>query len=189
MARLHLVLDHSALIPCGDKPDDEKAAIALLGDKLFLIDAVWHVSAGYLKTLRSVLIRDARYCHPLPKFQSALSRTVDGLIGLSRSRHHLCRPFSLSEVDEVRKYLGEVVRLSIHVVASSVLRGFEEDVGRVGVRGEDREVLSLALVAHRDQHGSAYLVTADRVLARAAGLLGLRAVSPNELVRLLGLSG
>ena len=46
---LYVVLDHSALIPYGDKPEEEKEAIRRLGDLLPKRNVVWYVSRSYLK--------------------------------------------------------------------------------------------------------------------------------------------
>jgi len=65
---LHLVLDHSALIPCGDKPQEEKEAIRGLGDSLPGHDTVWYVSKSYLSTLYTIFSRELKHHHPLPSY-------------------------------------------------------------------------------------------------------------------------
>ena len=43
---LELVLDHTALIPCGDRPEEEKQAIRRLGDILPSTDTTWYVTGS-----------------------------------------------------------------------------------------------------------------------------------------------
>lgn len=86
---LHLVLDHSALISCGDKPQEEKEAIKRLGDLLPELDAVWYTSSEYLKVLNSVLPRDLKNHHPLPKLQASLMRTLSYLFKLSSTKRSI----------------------------------------------------------------------------------------------------
>ncbi len=50
---LELVLDHTALIPCDDKPEEEKQAIRRLGDILSLTDTTWYVTREYLIIYRT----------------------------------------------------------------------------------------------------------------------------------------
>jgi hypothetical protein len=57
---LELVLDHSALIPCGDKPEEEKQAIRRLGDILPSTNATWYVTREYLRQAQSILERAER---------------------------------------------------------------------------------------------------------------------------------
>ena len=46
---IHLVLDHSALIPCGDKSKEEKNAIRTIGDQLPHTNAIIYTSQRHLK--------------------------------------------------------------------------------------------------------------------------------------------
>jgi hypothetical protein len=43
---LELVLDHTALIPCGDRPEEEKKAIRRLGDILPSTNTTWYVTGS-----------------------------------------------------------------------------------------------------------------------------------------------
>ena len=85
---LELVLDHSALIPCGDKPEEEKQAIRKLGDILPSTNTTWYVTEKYLKHTRSTLGEELKEHHPLPKLQSSLLRALQHLLELTRSRTH-----------------------------------------------------------------------------------------------------
>jgi len=186
---MHLVLDHSALIPCGDKPEEEKRAIRMLGDALPRLNVTWHVSKYYLKTLQSVGIREWRKHHPLPKLQSALARTLPELIKLANTKRRLCKPERFSENTPMR----------IHVVARrayrelrSDLKGLLDSLGsRYSLSSEDVEVLAIALKAARNP---ITLVTTDTRLLEAASILSqdigrVRPIKPSQLVQEIDLSG
>jgi hypothetical protein len=85
---LELVLDHTALIPCSDKPEEEKKAIRRLGDILPSTDTTWYVIREYLKHTQNTLWGELKEHHPLPKLQSSLLRVLQHLIQLTRSRTH-----------------------------------------------------------------------------------------------------
>jgi hypothetical protein len=82
---LELVLDHSALIPCSDKPEEEKQAIRKLGDILPSTDTTWYVTEKYLKHTQSTLWGELKEHHPLPKLQSSLLRALRQLLELTHT--------------------------------------------------------------------------------------------------------
>lgn len=163
---MHLVLDHSALIPCTHKPPEEKQAIATLGDKLVDLEVVWHVSTKYLKTLHNVLNREGRRCHPLPKLQRGLLRAFKQVLRLTRSKSRQCRvkPFTKNS------------RLKIHVVGGRASRIFEprqykqykallENVPELlGLTDDDREVIAIAFEASNMASKTVYVVATDSQL-------------------------
>lgn len=190
---IHLVLDHSALIPCTDKPEEEKQAIKLLGDTLPGHDVVWHVSSKYLKELYSVFERELSKCpHPLPKLQSSLLRVRERLLSIAGSKAWLCKVKPIA-----REATGEV-RMRMHVQARTALKHVDpisqEELERLNeLDPEDREVLAIVVLASIHLHGSGlvYLVATDRQLLQVSNQLarskGLRVtvVTPKELARQL----
>ena len=136
-------MDHSALIPCGGKPDYEKEAIRLLGNALPRLNAILYASYRYLKTLASVCAREWRRHHPLPKLQASLDRILRELLELaSAKRWHILSVRSGSKK----------VKLRIHIVARNALAHVRPSVSSllsraVGIGDEDREVLAIAALA------------------------------------------
>lgn len=164
---MHLVLDHSAVIPWGSKPEEEKRAIHKLGNMLPDIVATWHVSRKYLKTLYQKL---AGYREPLPRFQSGLLRVGLQLLELADARNRRCNPFPLK---------GE--KLKIHVMGRDIAAALDEGMLKLADSEDDREVLALALLTSR--LGSLYLVSADhRLLDAAARLNIVKAVTPSQFL-------
>jgi hypothetical protein len=80
---LELALDHTALIPCSGKPEEERQAIRRLGDILPSTDTTWHVTGEYLKHTQNTLGRELKEHHPLPKLQSSLQRALQNLLRLT----------------------------------------------------------------------------------------------------------
>jgi len=184
---LHIVLDHSALIPCGDKPEEEKQAIVVLGDLLPECDVVWHVSKSYLKTLCNIMLRSLKYCHPLPRLLSSLARSLRNLIEYANRRLSWCVISNLTD------------RLKLHVVARAAFEHIEQDTHRIllerfnlneDLTHDDLEVLALAILT-RSHTGSSYIITADRklldVTRQIAQLLksGIIALTPSEFISLI----
>ena len=180
----HLVLDHSALTPCGDKPEEEKRAIRILGDELPTANATWCVSRSYLRVLLAVVAKEWRWHHPLPKLQASVARVLEILLSLASTRRRLCRPLGLRSGGTA---------LKIHVVARTALKelGKSPRYSRVlttidrlreslGLTDEDAEVLAIAVLAHRYTL-SPILVTADDALREAAHQL---TSAPDTRVRL-----
>jgi len=186
---LHLVLDHSAFVPCGDKPQEEKEAIRRLGDLLPKLDAVWYTSARYLKVLQSVFSRDLKHHHPLPKLQASLTRTLRQLLGISNTKERWCKPIRVAGA-----------KLQIHVIAREALERVDPEL-RASILSltseEDREVLALTITATRYTGGyTVHLVSADRLLLQAAealmklaehlgakSLLNVKALTPSQLLK------
>jgi len=187
---LHLVLDHSALIPCGDKPQEEKEAIRKLGELLPELDAVWYTSGRYLKILQSTSSRDLKYHHPLPKLQASLMRTLRHLIvGISKAKMNWCKPIRMPGA-----------KLQIHVIAREAFKHVDPEL-RESVdwlaQGEDKEVLALTIMATRYAGSYAvYLVSTDKPLSGtvevliqiaerlgAEYLLNVKVLTPSQLLK------
>jgi hypothetical protein len=165
---LALVLGHSALIPSGDKPEEERGAICRLGDLLPTTSALWFVTAEYLKTLCSVVDRELRERGSLPQLQRGLLRAKEVLAELKRHGSCYCKPMPIGK---------EGWRLKMHVLSRSAAR----DVGREEVcdklaevkdrcrlGDDDVEVMSIALLAARKASSRLLLVTVDRGIVDAA---------------------
>jgi hypothetical protein len=181
---LELVLDHSALIPCGDKPEEEKQAIRRLGDILPSTDTTWYVTGKYLKHTQSTLGGKLEEHRPLPKLQSSLQRALQWLLGLTESRSHHCKSLPLSSNGEVR--------LKLHVISRNAYkdlgqRGSElynvlgELRDRYGIGGEDVEVVSIALLASIKTRSTITLVTVDRGIIEVVEELKRRLGSSSEV--------
>jgi len=186
---LHLVLDHSAFVPCGDKPQEEKEAIRKLGELLPELDAAWYTSARYLKVLQSVFSRDLKHHHPLPKLQASLTRTLRQLLGISNTKESWCKSIKMTGA-----------KLQIHMVAREALERVDPEL-RTSILSltseEDREVLALTVTAARHAGSYAvYLVSADRPLLQAAealmqlaerlgakSSLNVKALTPSQLLK------
>jgi len=185
---LHLVLDHSAFVPCGDKPQEEKEAIRKLGELLPELDAIWYTSTRYLKVLQSVFSRDLKHHHPLPKLQASLMRTLRQLLGISNTKESWCKPIRIAGA-----------KLQIHVIAREALERVGQEL-RASVElltsEEDREVLALTITATRYAGGYMYLVSTDRLLLQAAEALmrlaerlgakpssNVKALTPSQLLK------
>jgi hypothetical protein len=181
---LELVLDHSALIPCGDKPEEEKQAIRKLGDILPSTNTTWYVTGKYLKHTQSTLGEELKEHHPLPKLQSSLQRALQKLLGLTQSRSHHCKSLLLSPYGETG--------LKLHVIS----RNAHSDLGRrrpelynilgelrdkYGIGGEDVEVISIALLALINTRSTVTLVTIDRGIIEVVEELKRRPSSSSEV--------
>ncbi len=213
---LHIVLDHSALIPCGTKPDEEKKAIRVLGDLLPRYDVVWYVSERYLCILKSKLEEITRH-KPLPKLQSALTRILYDLIKHAWSRKSQRAPTPLYKLMSPRRSesLEDEFKLKLRVVARSALkyvgdkepelkRKLEElkerskkrkSKDKEGLGDDDLEVLAIA-IASRSYANPIYVVTTDTLLLDAVtqivqqAELNIVAKTPRQLVQeMLGETG
>ena len=180
-----VVLDHSAFIPCGNKPSEEKESIKMLGDRLPDLDIVWHVSTRYLKTLYHILNRELkRHDHPQPRLQSSLMRTLKDLLSSTKGRKYWCVP----------KTFRKDTRLRIHIMGRSVARDLNPWISKAlkiyGLTDEDLEVIALAVAAARYQE-PVYLVSTDNLLLHAARHLAdwrkvsLQALTPRQLEQLI----
>jgi len=181
---LELVLDHTALIPCSDKPEEEKQAIRKLGDILPSIDTTWYVTGKYLKHTQSTLGEELKEHHPLPKLQSSLQRALQQLLGLTRSRSHHCKNLPLPPYGEMR--------LKLHVISRNAYKDLGQrrpelhdtldelrDTYRIG--GEDVEVISIALLASIKTRSTVTLVTVDRGIIEVVEELKRRLSSSSEV--------
>jgi hypothetical protein len=181
---LELVLDHTALIPCSDKPEEEKQAIRRLGDILPSTNTTWYVTGKYLKHTQSTLGEELKEHHPLPKLQSSLQRALQQLLGLTRSRSHHCKNLPLSPYGEMR--------LKLHVISRNAHNDPERrrpkfyntldelrDTYRIG--GEDVEVISIALLASIKTRSTVTLITTDRGIIEVVEELKRRLSSSSEV--------
>ena len=181
---LELVLDHSALIPCRDKPKEEKQAIRKLGDILPSTNTTWYVTREYLMHTQSILWGELKEHHPLPKLQSSLQRALWELLKSTRSRRHHCKNLPLSSNGEVR--------LKLHVLS----RNAHNDLGRrrpelynildelrdtYRIGGEDVEVISIALLASIETMSTVALITTDRGIIEVVEELKRRLGSSSEV--------
>jgi len=180
-----LILDHSALIPCSNKPEEERKAIEELGNLLPGVEAVWLTTQRYLEVLRG----QGRRCwekyyedhHLLPRLQSSLTRTLPKLIENSRLKSWLCNPRPLTRSGDER------IRLKIHILRSGdveralgSLRGWLSDYNLVrdNLTDEDLELLAMAVKAAGGRGRQVLFVTLDRRLIdvieglKFRGLLG-----------------
>lgn len=195
-----LILDHSALIPCSDKPEEERKAIEELGNLLPEVEAVWLTTRNYLRVLNTQGGRCwEKYRedhHLLPRLQSSLTRTLSELIKASRSESWLCKPRPLTRSGDER------IRLKIHILRSgdldralgslrSWLSGY--NLARDNLTDEDLELLAMAVKAVGGGGGQVLFVTLDRRLIeiieglKSGGLLGrnLLLLRPSGALRLL----
>jgi hypothetical protein len=181
---LALVLDHSALIPCDDKPEEEKQAIRRLGDILPSTNTTWYVTGKYLKDTQSTLEKGLKVRHPLPKLQSSLQRALQWLLGLTQSRRHHCKNLPLSPYGEIR--------LKLHVISRNAYNDLERRKPKLydtldelrdtyGIGGEDVEVVSIALLASIRTRSTVTLVTVDRGIIEVVEELRRRLGSLSEV--------
>ncbi|MCE4598773.1 MAG: hypothetical protein F7C81_01065 [Desulfurococcales archaeon] len=181
---LRMILDHSALIPCGDKPVEEKESIRKLGDELLEHDIVWHVSTRYLKTLHNIFSREPKHHHPLPRLQRSLRRTLKELLAFSKAKRSQCTPKPLANT-----------RIRIHVIARSAVKSLnprlQEAIRSYNLTEEDIEVIALAVTGTRYQE-PVYLVSTDEPLLQAANQLSkryslnLQTLTPRQLTQQIG---
>ncbi len=181
---LALVLDHSALIPCGDKPEEEKQAIRSLGDILPSTDTTWYVTREYLMHTQNTLWGRLEEHHPLPKLQSSLLRALQKLLESTRSRRHHCKNLPLPPYGEGG--------LKLHVISRNAYKDLRQrgselynvldelrDTYRIG--GEDVEVISIALLASIETRSTVTLVTVDRGIIEVVEELKRRLSSLSEV--------
>ena len=168
---IHVVFDHSAFIPCSQKPKEEKEAIIELGELIINLNIIWYISKQYLKVLHSVLNR--KYdCDKFPKFQRILKSKIDLLLKETRSRNKL---------DKTSKFIENI---KIHIVGRSAREYLEklknssliESLAKL--KQEDPEVLALAILASRKASDNVYLVTTDRVILDVASDLEITNLKP-----------
>jgi hypothetical protein len=159
---LELVLDHSALIPCRDKPEEEKQAIRRLGDILPSTDTTWYVTREYLMHTRSTLWGKLKEHHPLPKLQSPLQRALQHLLRLTQSRRHHCKNLPLSSNGEVETPRTLKKRLQRPRARPELHDTLNELRNKYRIKGEDVEVVSIALLASIETKSTVTLVIVDK---------------------------
>jgi len=181
---LELVLDHSALIPCSDKPEEEKQAIRRLGDILPSIDTTWYVTREYLMHTQSTLWGKLKEHRPLPKLQSSLQRALWELLESTRSRRHHCKNLPLLSNGEVRLKLHVISRNAYNNLGqrgSELYNVLGELRDKYGIGGEDVEVVSIALLASIRTRSTVTLVTIDRGIIEVVEELKRRLGSLSEV--------
>lgn len=160
-----LVLDLSALIPCGDKSKEDKEAIQKLGNTLpktrsFTI----YVSPYLIKVYHEVFSREFKKCHPLPSFQASLSRILPQLRKISKTRGKLC------------KTIPTQIGIKFHILETKRVQYYEvNDVGLTNK--DDKEVLRIALAV---SYQETFLVTIDRHFFENLNQNALSRRYPNE---------
>ncbi len=165
---MRLVLDHSALIPCGDKPLEEKESIRILGDKLVEMDATCFSSCRYLMVFKSKCKPILKRHIPLPVLQRILYNTIDiqyrrcqNIKGLWCGKGVRIKRGSLFKIHYVGRNAYEMLRKSkdrnMVKIISYIDKNFKE---------EDKEVVSILIYVtmHSKDRNPIFLITSDNLL-------------------------
>lgn len=164
----YVALDHSSIIPCGNKPDNEKIAIKQLGEILPKMNIVWITSRNQLKTIKQNFSRVFGDHHPLPRLQASFELPVwrnIKMYGIIDLKQELRQREREKEID---------VELKIKIV--DPLKGLDEDVKEVidkvsrGLSHEDREFVALVIYTCREiikHHDIFYVSLLDKKLEDA----------------------
>ncbi|MEM1611445.1 MAG: hypothetical protein QXQ57_07370 [Sulfolobales archaeon] len=167
---MNLVLDASAPVPCGEKPEEEKEAIARLGIILYeeALDITIYLSTGIIKLYRSKAFPLLKKHHPMPPFQARLYMLRDEFEKIiTRSRGVICKPLQKEG-------------LKFHVLGRSYLERYNVD--NLGLRSEDdKEVLRVALAAANKE---VTLVTTDHHFLNNLDWNRLREIYPERTQRI-----
>ena len=146
-----LVLDCSALIPCCDKPSEEKEAIRQLGHILSNRNLKEHVivylSSRLIRVYQTKVAPQLKNHHPLPPFQASLLNLLPTFRKITaKSRKSLC------------KTIPSKVGIKFHILEHTRVQFYNvNDIGLT--EEEDKEVLRVALVASTSH--KTFLVTTD----------------------------
>jgi predicted nucleic acid-binding protein len=116
MKKVRLVIDTGVFIPCGDKSEEMIESIKKFGNELPKIAEKLNItillSTEVLNEYRCKIRPNLKSedCHPLPKFHSDFTRSLDRICRLSRS-HRKCREvpiglfkFHVVESSKIDKY-------------------------------------------------------------------------------------
>lgn len=149
---LAVVLDLSALIPCGDKPDRDEEAIRWLGDALTRVEGLtMYLSPRLIKAYATVLPRELSRHRGLPRLQVGLLRALKWLKNVRRCKDVETR-----------------AAISIHVLEASKVGPY--DVDGLGLSEEDdKEVLRVALAASRHSQAVLLITVDEHLLGLAEG--------------------
>jgi len=161
-----LVLDPSSLIPCGEKPKEDKEAIRKLGYTLYKIDNMTVYFSSYLvKIYKTKVAPLLRYHHPLPPFQVSLLNLLPQFTKISKvSRTSLCKTISSEK------------GIKFHILEATHVQYY--DANNIGLlKDEDIEVLKIALAA---AHQETFLVTTDHHFLENLNWTKLSRRYPNE---------
>ncbi|MEM2363671.1 MAG: hypothetical protein QXQ20_08280 [Candidatus Nezhaarchaeales archaeon] len=161
-----LVLDPSALIPCGEKSEEDKEAIRKLGNLLCNVRHVTIFFSSYLiEIYRTKVVPSLKVHYPLPHFQAGLFSLLHRLRTYSTaSRGFLCKTKSTES------------GVKFHILERS--RVMKYDVDRIGLtEEEDKEVLRVALAS---AHQETFLITTDRHFLENINWTELLRRYPNE---------
>jgi len=143
-----LVLDPSALIPCGEKSEEVKEAIREMGRLLINLKCATLYFSSYLIKVYWTKKEELKRHHPLPPFQARFLIALSELIRITQSsRGLLCK-------------INLIAGVKSHVLEKTRVESY--DVSDVGLtEEEDREVLRIALASALRQK-KVFLVSADR---------------------------
>lgn len=164
-----LVLDCSALIPCGDKSSEEKEAIQWLGHALSNHNlkeyATVYLSSRLIRVYQTKVAPQLKRHHPLPPFQVSLLNLLPIFRKIStKSRRSLC------------KIIPSEMGIKFHILEHTRLQSY--DVNDIGLtEGEDKEVLRIALASANQK---TFLVTVDYHFLRNLNRTELSKRYPNE---------
>lgn len=162
--RIDLVLDHSALIPCSHKPQEEKSAIYDLGEALPTINAVWHISRDFLKALKGKFCKLEKR-ETLPRLQRVLVSKIGLLLEKASVKSAFCKPWSLDHYWHLKFHV--VARSALKYLAEAEMyqnlyRELEHVDSEFKLNNEDKEVVATAIIlAKQSVDYPLVLVTTD----------------------------
>jgi hypothetical protein len=153
-----LVLDCSALIPCGEKPKEIKEAIIQLGVALPNSNSVVYLSRKMIRLYQTVVKPWIENRCPLE--QSPTSRELLRIFQLTTFQERLFRILSkLGSASKCKVLSPRESSIKLHVLEEGRLEPYRVD--DLGLEKEDdREVLRVALAAAQ-RHEKIFLVTSD----------------------------
>jgi len=163
-----LVLDCSALILSEDKSREEREAIRWLGHALSNNNlknyAIVYLSRHLIKVYQTKVAPHLKYHHPLPPFQASLLNLLPTFRKIStKSKKSLC------------KLIQSKMGIKFHILQHSRVQFY--DVNDIGLTGEDKEVLRIALAAANQK---TFLVTTDHHFLEDLNRTELSKRYPNE---------
>jgi hypothetical protein len=153
-----LVLDCSALIPCGEKPEEIKEAIIQLGVALPNSNSVVYLSRKMIRLYQTVVKPWIENRCPLE--QSPTSQELLRIFQLTTFQERLFRILSkLGSASKCKVLSPRESSIKLHVLEEGRLEPYRVD--DLGLEKEDdREVLRVALAAAQ-RHEKIFLVTSD----------------------------
>ena len=162
------MLDCSALIPSESKSREEKEAIRWLGHALSdhnLKDyATVYLSSHLIRVYQTKVAPQLKHHHPLPPFQVSLLNLLPTFRKIStKSRKSLC------------KIIPSKMGIKFHILEHTRVQFY--DVNDIGLTGEDKEVLRIALASANQK---TFLVTTDHHFLENLNRTELSKRYPNE---------